>query len=170
DQKEDWQSDGAYDEDPPTCVHYSLEWRVTSNGKPISKDTEPNLVLSPSAFWQRTLHSRLDRLVGRKMGDADIAKAEETSITVSVTDRSERDLTKQFDELDIDWTVIEGQLVEWSDLFRRGKKLRVDITFHYVTPSILLILFSLVVVLVVVVVTEVALLERGTVERRCRKV
>lgn len=69
------------------------------------------------------------------MGDDDAVKADETSIIVSVTDRAERDLAKRFDELDIDWPIVEAQLVEWSDLFRHGKKLRVDITFHYVDPQ-----------------------------------
>ena len=92
-------------------------------------------MLAPSSFWQRTLRSRLDRLVGRKVGDADSVTAEETSVIVSVTDQSERDLTKPFDALDIDWTVVEAQLVKWSALFRRGKKLPVDITFLYIDAN-----------------------------------
>ncbi|KAK5947998.1 hypothetical protein OHC33_010982 [Knufia fluminis] len=102
-QLEDWDPEREYARDSPTCVHYDLEWKVTSNGKQIPKDTERNLVLGPASFWQRTLRSRLDRLVGRKMGDGDAVKADETSIIVSVTDRAERDLAKRFDELDIDW-------------------------------------------------------------------
>lgn len=34
-----------------------------------------------------------------------------------------------FDERDIDWLVIERQLEDWSDLFRAGKKLRIEISF-----------------------------------------
>ncbi|KAK4119843.1 hypothetical protein N657DRAFT_532497, partial [Parathielavia appendiculata] len=52
---------------------------------------------------------------------------DETNVVVSVTDRSERDLTKRFDELDIDWGV--EQLMAWSHLLCEGKRLRVDISF-----------------------------------------
>jgi hypothetical protein len=36
---------------------------------------------------------------------------EDTTVVVSVTERSERDLTKRFDDTSIDWAVIERQLV-----------------------------------------------------------
>jgi len=53
-----------------------------------------------------------------------------TLMVASVTDRSERDLTKRrkrFDDIDIGWSVIEKQFVEWGELFRYDKKLRVDL-------------------------------------------
>ena len=45
------------------------------------------------------------------------ATPDDTNVVVSVTGRSERDLTKRFNELDIEWPVVENQLVQWSDLF-----------------------------------------------------
>lgn len=53
----------------------------------------------------------------------------------SVTDRSERDLTKRFDELNIDWEVVEDQLMAWSHLLFDGKNLRVDISVVYKEAS-----------------------------------
>jgi len=46
----DWDEDNAYDEHPPTCIHYSIEWKLIVEKKLIVKETEPDLVLAPSAF------------------------------------------------------------------------------------------------------------------------
>ncbi|KAK4232925.1 hypothetical protein C8A03DRAFT_39409, partial [Achaetomium macrosporum] len=53
---------------------------------------------------------------------------DETNVVVSVTDRSQRDLTKRFDELEIDCDVVEDQLTAWSHLLLDGKRLRIDIS------------------------------------------
>lgn len=54
---------------------------------------------------------------------------------MSVTDRTERDLIKRFDDIDIDWSLVEKQFVKWGELFRSGKKLRVDLSFNYTESS-----------------------------------
>ncbi len=121
----------VYDEVPPTCIHYSIEWKVLLNNKLMSKDTEPNLVLTPRFYWSLFLRPKLEKFLQKKVPHRRVA-CDDTSVVVSVTGRSERDLTKRFDELDIDWFLIERQLSTWSELFRAGKKLRIDIAFNYV--------------------------------------
>lgn len=54
------------------------------------------------------------------------------AITVSINDRSEHNLTKQFEKNNIDWSCLDGRLQNWSDLFRAGKQLRLLITFNHV--------------------------------------
>jgi hypothetical protein len=98
---DEWNENETYDEEPPTCLHYSIEWKVTLNNKLLSKDTER-------------------------------VTCEDINVVVSVTERSKRDLTKRFDELDVDWFLVERQLSQWSESFRAGKKLRVDVSFNYV--------------------------------------
>ena len=51
----DWNKDATYDEHPPICIYYSIEWKLTVNSKAVSRDIEPNLVLAPSAFWSTLL-------------------------------------------------------------------------------------------------------------------
>ena len=74
-QREKWDEDGIYDEDPPRCTYYSIEWRVNVNGKPVSKaDTEQDLVLNPAAYWQEFLRFRVERLLQRKLGEEPLSK------------------------------------------------------------------------------------------------
>ncbi|VTO92628.1 unnamed protein product [Fusarium graminearum] len=128
----DWDPDSAYDESPPSCIHYSIEWKLQLRKGRLAKltnDTEQNLVLAPGAFWGMILEAKVERLLRQKTPRGKIYVPEETIIVVSVTDRSERDLTKRFDEFNIDWEMAEEQLCKWSHLFRAGKKLRIDISF-----------------------------------------
>ncbi|CAF3519378.1 unnamed protein product [Fusarium graminearum] len=122
----------AHDESPPICVYYSIEWKLQLRKGRLSKltnDTEQNLMLAPGALWETTLKDKVDRLLRQKTPRGKNYISKETIVVVSVTDRSERDLTKRFDEFDIDWQMAEEQLCKWSPLFRAGKKLRIDISF-----------------------------------------
>ncbi len=130
----DWDPNLPYDESPPTCIHYSIEWKLLLKKGRLAKltnDTEQNLVLAPGAFWDQTLKSKLKQLLTKKTPRNKSYEPDETNVVVSVTDRSQRDLTKRFDELEIDWEVIEDQLMAWSHLLRDGKRLRIDISFIY---------------------------------------
>jgi hypothetical protein len=74
-QEAEWDPDKTYDEHPPTCLHYSIEWKVKVNDKVISKDTESDLVLAPAYYWEHSLHFRLDKLLQK------IPKTEACSLT-----------------------------------------------------------------------------------------
>jgi hypothetical protein len=129
----DWDSERTYDEDPPSYIHYSIEWKVTVNNRAIMpKDTEQDVVLAPAAYWQHFLQPKLENLLRKKNRPV---RSEDTNVVVSVTERSERDLTKRFDDISIDWAVIERQLVAWGELYRSGKKLRLNLSFNYVDTS-----------------------------------
>ncbi|KAJ0133902.1 3-(3-hydroxy-phenyl)propionate/3-hydroxycinnamic acid hydroxylase 2 [Fusarium oxysporum f. sp. albedinis] len=52
----------AYDEQPPTCICYLIEWKVKLKNRCISKNTEPVVVLAPGAYWTKFLWSKLDKL------------------------------------------------------------------------------------------------------------
>ncbi|KAK3937229.1 hypothetical protein QBC46DRAFT_366383 [Diplogelasinospora grovesii] len=94
----------------PACVHRAGSRRLV-----------PNLAISDRRCHRRvvmngTLKSKLHKLLEKKTPRGKCYEPDETNIVVSVTDRSQRDLAKRFDELDIDWSVVENQLRAWSHL------------------------------------------------------
>jgi hypothetical protein len=131
----EWDRTKAYDELPPTCLHYSIVWKVNLNNKLICKDTEQDLVLAPQYHWSFILRSKLRRLVQKKLSKHGRITCDDVNVVVKNTGRSERPLVRRFDETIIDWATVERQLVEWGELFRAGKKLIVEMTFNYLAED-----------------------------------
>jgi hypothetical protein len=101
----------------------------------VAKDTEQDIILIPAAYWHMYLKPEVEKLSSKKVAHNRHVEYDDTGVVVSVNDRSERDLTKRFDNMNIDWSVVEKQLVRWGELFRAGKRLRVDLSFNYVDAS-----------------------------------
>ncbi|KAI5365710.1 hypothetical protein J4E82_011247 [Alternaria postmessia] len=129
---DEWDERNSYNEDEPSCLHYSIEWKVLVNNRKISDDTEEDLVLAPTAYWHEILKPKLDRVLQRKVAQNRSIRCDDTSIIAAVVPRTQLKLTKRFDAIDIDWSVIEKRLVEWGESLRHGKKLRISISFSYV--------------------------------------
>ena len=125
----DWVEGRAYDENPPTCIHYWIEWKVTLNTKTVIKDTEQDLVLAPGFYWRLFLQPKLREKLCLKYPHKKIV-LDDTSIVVTVP-RVDK-LTRQFAKTDIDWPDIEKQLLEWGHHFLAGKKLKLMISFNYI--------------------------------------
>ncbi|CAI7676518.1 unnamed protein product [Penicillium pancosmium] len=134
-QLSEWNEEIQNDELPGSCIRYMIEWKVILNRKVISRDTEEDVALTPSAYWPVILWPKLEKLLVGKTSRAGRVRSDDTLIVVSVNDRFQRDLTKRFDNLDIDWTAMEKQLLRWGELYCRGKKLRLSITFKYVEAN-----------------------------------
>jgi hypothetical protein len=100
---DEWNENEMYDEEPPTCLHYSIEWKVTLNNKILAKDTEPDLVLAPRFYWSLFLRDKLEKLLQKKLPLSKRVACEDTNVVVPVTERSKRDLTKRFDKMDVNW-------------------------------------------------------------------
>ena len=95
----DWVPDQSYDQLPPSCVHYIMEWKLTLNRRLVAKQTEDDLVVAPSDFWNEELSSKIADIV-KSTGKP--CEADATTIAISVNDRSEHDITKRFEKLEID--------------------------------------------------------------------
>jgi hypothetical protein len=71
-------------------------------------------VLAPASYWQLFLQPKLEKLLRKKISQNKYVRSDDTNIVVSVADRSQRDLTKRFDDMEIDWSIVEKQLVAAS--------------------------------------------------------
>jgi hypothetical protein len=108
-QLDEWNEHNSYEEEVPTCIHYSIEWKVAVNSKELSKDTERDLVLAPTAYWHMVLKPKLERLLRKMLLQNRHVRSDDTNVIVSVNHRSERDLIKRFEDIDVDWSIIEKQ-------------------------------------------------------------
>lgn len=66
------------------------------NNRIVAKQTEDDLILAPSGFYNEELLSKIKEII-KSSGKP--YKANITTIVISVNDRSERDITKRFEEL-----------------------------------------------------------------------
>ncbi|KAJ5111804.1 hypothetical protein NUU61_001434 [Penicillium alfredii] len=124
----------AWDEHSPDCIHYQIEWRAKLNNRVVVKDTEQDLTLPPSSYWEQ-IKEDAGSILRRKIARSRRVRLDDTSLVLSVNDRSQRDLTKRFEGTRIDWTAVEKQLLAWGHLYRRGKKPRLQISINYMEDS-----------------------------------
>jgi hypothetical protein len=101
----------------------------------VAKDTEQDIVLVPAACWHMYLKPKVEKLLSKKVAHNRHVEYNDTRVIVSVNDRSERNLTKRFDSIDINWLVVEKQLIWWGELFRAGKRLKIYLSFNYLDAS-----------------------------------
>jgi hypothetical protein len=99
----------------------------------MPKDTEQDVVLAPSDYWEHFLEPKLETFLHKKNRPL---RAENTTVVVSITARSTPPLVKLFDDIKIDWAVIERQFIAWGELCRAGKKLKLTLLFNYVDTSL----------------------------------
>ena len=64
-------------------------------------DTEEDVVLAPSVFWQLSLEKKLEKALRRKTARHRRMTSDDTVIVVSTSDRTKYNLTKRFDDTDI---------------------------------------------------------------------
>lgn len=125
------ESGNGLDEMPRNYVHYVIAWRLALNNRVLATDTEQDLARPPNFYWQQIMETA-ESVLCRKIARNRRVRLDDTTIIVSINDRSQRDLTKRFDNAGIDWDVVERQLLTWAYLYCRGKKLRIQISINYI--------------------------------------
>ncbi|OJD25365.1 hypothetical protein ACJ73_03267 [Blastomyces percursus] len=73
----------TYNEQPPSYIHYSIEWKVTLNNRVVAKDTEQDLVSAPSSYWQQFLKEKPDNVLRRTISHDRRVTLDDTTILVS---------------------------------------------------------------------------------------
>lgn len=127
----EWDPNKVYDDFPPTCLRVTIGWKVALNGKPFAEDTDQDVALTLASYWQLVLEPKIEKEAAKKRILKPNMILQNTKVTVSVMQRSERDLVKTYDGTAVVWATIETQLDKWSDLFSAGKELRVDVLVKY---------------------------------------
>jgi len=112
-------------------LRYTVEWKAVLNTKRIGMNTEENVFLTPGAFWDAALHGKIDEALSREFAPHDRPEPCNTVVVVSVNKRAERDITKEFSGLDMDWSIIGEKLESWACHFGEGKRLLVKVTFRF---------------------------------------
>jgi hypothetical protein len=57
----------------------------------------------------------VEKLLCKKFPRNRRVESDDTAVVVSVNERTQRDLIRRFDNMDIDWSVVEKQLLTWSE-------------------------------------------------------
>jgi hypothetical protein len=112
-------------------LRYTVEWKAVLNTKRIGMYTEENVFLTLGAFWDAALHEKIDEALSREFAPQDRPEPCNTVVVVSVNKRAERDITKEFLGLDVDWSIIGEKLESWACYFGEGKRLLVTVTFRF---------------------------------------
>jgi hypothetical protein len=66
----EWDEYNSYEEDTPSRLRYSIEWKVAINNKVMAKDTEQDVVLAPAVYWRMYLQAKVDKLVEKMLRTA----------------------------------------------------------------------------------------------------
>ena len=67
-------------------MHYIMKWKLALNKRVVAKQTEDDLVLAPSDFWNKELASKIADIVKSLVKPC---KANVIMIVISINDHSE---------------------------------------------------------------------------------
>ncbi|KAJ5507812.1 hypothetical protein N7527_009955 [Penicillium freii] len=90
------QDRSAWNEQPADCIQYQIEWRVKLNNRVVAKDTEQDLTLPPTSYWEQ-IKEDTEGILRRKIACSRRFRLDDTALVLSVNDRTQRDIAKLFE-------------------------------------------------------------------------
>jgi hypothetical protein len=130
-QLRDWEEGRTYDETPAKYIRYSIHWSFKIHNRVQATNTETDLVLELTSYWRLYLKPKLDQVCLSKMRTKRrTIESEGTKVVLKVAQRSIDNFSRSCEKTDIDWPVIEKQLMLWADEYP-DKKLTIEISFNY---------------------------------------
>ena len=102
------------------------------NNRVVVKITKLDLTQPPRCYWEQIKEDACN-ILGRKIAHGRRVRLDDTDMVLSVN--SQRNIDKHFEGTSVDWTAVEKQLLAWAHLFRRGKKIRLQISINYIENS-----------------------------------
>ena len=103
------------EQEEPRFIRYTIAWKLMINRTIEARETDQDLVVAPSEYWEKHLKQKIEELVHMKKGNRRV-RSEDTAIVVSVNHRNQGPLEKLYSSTNIDWKPVERQLCKWSNL------------------------------------------------------
>jgi hypothetical protein len=113
-----------HDPDNEPKLSYSIEWRISHNGKKLPKDTESDVTCTLETYWADVMKTKVEKYAAKKLASYGKCHVEDTNVTMCVAHRSVRDLVKSYDGLNVEWRDLDRQI---SDRVAYRKPIRLEI-------------------------------------------
>ncbi|KAK3897805.1 hypothetical protein C8A05DRAFT_47693 [Staphylotrichum tortipilum] len=131
-----WEPNKPYDKNNPECIHYDFRWKVSQceniRARHVCSDTDLDLVLAPSDFWQVNFQARLEALLkDEQKFPGDKYTCEETIVDISIERSRQRGLKKRFKDMEIDWKMVDSHMESLGGLFSKRRKITFSMEFVF---------------------------------------
>ena len=129
---EKWGENNYYEEQEELrFIRYTIVWKLMINRTIEARETEQDLVVAPSEYWEKHLKQKIEELVHMKKHNQQVW-SEDMAIVVSVNHHNQGPLEKLYNSTNIDWKPVERQLCKWSNLVCMGRTPQLAISFKYI--------------------------------------
>ena len=117
---ERWEENNYEEPEEQGFIQYTIARKLMIKHTTKAKETEQDLVIAPSEYWEKCLRRKINGLVHPKKCNQWV-RLEDMSIVVSINHHNQGPLEKLYNYTNIDWKPVERQLCKWSNLVHMGQ-------------------------------------------------